>query len=746
MDDFDEWYKKLDLEKNNSGVKGTQPQDKKSVSPAKTNKKTPEEELEQEKKKKTIIIIISIIIIILLLLLGGIFGVRGGQKKSRNNICNLARTYADRGEYDRALNKLDAYLEKHGNDDEIWDLWNEILDLKKNAAENGIGNESNNTVNNNSTVTIPENLRVDIDTSGISSAMQDSLASMKDALAESNKQAEENRKAMENMLKLQESQKQAEEKRKADEKAEAEQKKAEEAAAAEQKKIAEEKRKAEEEALAKKNEELRKQIEAVNEEIQKGQTALAMGNVSEAMSHFNKADSIIPGSAGKEFQSSKESEMAQALYDAAQKTDSPEKKNELMKDAVAMAQKAISVNNKDAGSHYIIAQNACDNKDYNTALKEMKAAVEYDPNNYLYWYNLGKIQYILNKFSEAVSSFTKSCELKNDFAPSRYNLGLTQKKLKNDTAALEAFRKTIDIDSRHEKAYLEEARILADRGDYTGSIEAYKTVLKINNINVQAAMELGNVYYIKKNYADAEDSYKRALTMLSPGENMTRTKYNLSTVLFDANKIADAEKYAREANEGISVLKNDSDKVNIIYNYALILDIQGKTDEAIPYYMNVLKINPDHVKTKINLGVMYLNLDPPDTDMALNLFLQVYEKDKSNIEANNNLGKTYLLKEDYPNAIKYYQNALRLDSKNNAIRANLAKAYAQSGDYDYAKSTYTELLKSDIENWDAYIELAKVCMQLNDNINAEKYLIYVQEKNPKYRKNEVADLLANISE
>ena len=100
--------------------------------------------------------------------------------------------------------------------------------------------------------------------------------------------------------------------------------------------------------------------------------------------------------------------------------------------------------------------------------------------------------------------------------------------------------------------------------------------------------------------------------------------------------------------------------------------------------------------------------------------------------------------QDYGNAIKYYQNALKLDSKNNAIRANLAKAYAQSGDYDYAKATYTELLKVDKENWDAYIELAKVCMQLDDNESAEKYLIYVQEKKPGYRKNEVKELLDSL--
>ena len=31
------------------------------------------------------------------------------------------------------------YLEKHGDDQEIWDLWNSILDMKKEAGGNGAG-------------------------------------------------------------------------------------------------------------------------------------------------------------------------------------------------------------------------------------------------------------------------------------------------------------------------------------------------------------------------------------------------------------------------------------------------------------------------------------------------------------------------------------------------------------------------------------------------------------------------------
>ena len=151
------------------------------------------------------------------------------------------------------------------------------------------------------------------------------------------------------------------------------------------------------------------------------------------------------------------------------------------------------------------------------------------------------------------------------------------------------------------------------------------------------------------------------------------------------------------------------------------------------------------MKTQINLGVMYMNMNPPDTETALQLFLKAYAQDKNNFEVNNNLGSAYLEMEDYENAVKYFQNALKIQPKNNDVRYNLGQAFASSKQFDNAKTTYVQVLQQDTNNWDSYIELAKVCMALGDNQSAEKYLTVVQIKNPSFRKNEVDSLLSSIS-
>lgn len=645
------------------------------------------------------------------------------NNKVRANTFSVVRMYLEKGQYDRAMDKLDELLLKNPTDEEALALMDEIL-AKKNGEASGASLNSNVTV--------------EVDTQGLTDAMQSSIESMKHELAKTNQTAVENQKAMADLLKKQQQQAAEEQQR-------LEEQKIQQKAAEEQRKKEEAARKAAEEALAKKNAQLKKEIDAVNDEIMQGKVALNSGNINSALEHFEKAQKNLPVSEGEPaFSGSKYSEIAAALYDAAGKSTGDDKKR-LESTALIYAENAVSKNPKDASSHYIIGMNALANKDYQKAHDELTKAAMYDGKNYLYYYNLGRVQYMMKKFTAAKSSFSTSAMLNTAFAPARYNLGLTNLRLNDQKSALSEFRKAHDVDPRHEKAYLEEARLLTKLGDFNGAISAYTNVVKINNTNRAALGELGNVYTQIKKYADAESSFRKSLAMLPAGTDDPLTYYNLSTVLFEQGKSEEAIAYAKKAYETKDALRDANSKANVTYNYALLCERTSRVEEAIAKYAEVLQFNPNHLKTHINLGAMYINMTPPDADMALSLFLKAYNIDRNNFEVNNNLGSAYLEKKEYKNAILYFQNALKLDSKNNEVRSNLAQAFASDSQFDNAKTTYLEVLKQDQSDWNAYVELGKVCMALNDNAAAEKYFVYVQEKNPTFRKAEIESLLASIS-
>ncbi|MEE1213085.1 MAG: tetratricopeptide repeat protein [Treponema sp.] len=706
-----------------------------------------------DRKKKAAVVALIAVLLFSAGIAGGRLLVSGGgssKGKAKNNTVSLVNLYYEKGEYDRALDKLESLLLENPNDPEALALMEKILKAKEMSAsgrDSGMGG-GNSSVN------------VTVDTDGLQAAMESSINSMKNELeknnaklneqiAKNNAEAEKNRKAMAELLKKQQEQAAAEKARQeqliAEQKAaEAERKKAEEV-----RKKQEAERKAAEEALMKKNAAIKKEISGVNDEIQQAKAALNAGNIDSAVSHFNKAESLLPVAGGDPeyepaFSASKNTEMASLLYEASLKASSPEEKKRLEELAVEYAKKAVAADGKSSASQYILGMDEYSKKNYAKALEYLTKAVENNNSNSLYYYNLGRVQFQMKKFTEARYSFSTSCQLDPAYAPARYNLGITNNRLNDPKAALSDFRKVHDIDSHHENSYLEEARILMRLNDNAGAIAAYKNVIKLNSTNRNALNELGTAYSSAKKYSDAESTFRQSLAMLPAGKSDPLTYYNLSTVLFEQNKTEDALVYAKKAYESSAEIKDKSSRANIMYNYALLCDKSGNTDKAISVYAEVLGVNPSHLKTQINLGVMYMNMTPPDADTALSLFLKAYAQDKNNFEVNNNLGSAYLSKEAYSDAIKYFQNALRLDPKNNAVRFNLAQAFASDSQFDNAETTYKELLKQDSENWDGYIELAKVCMAKGNNAAASKYLEFVKIKKPGYRTGEIDSLIASM--
>ncbi|MFC2604050.1 MAG: hypothetical protein ACFNX0_09150, partial [Treponema sp.] len=319
----------------------------------------------------------AVIAVILILLLGlrTCKNQSGSSADTRKNTLELVKMYMERGQYDRALDKLDELLIQDRNDADALSLLNEVLTAKGEKTDGGSGGGNSN-------------IKVEVDTKSLTNAVQSSIESMKSELAANNKTAEENRKAMEDLIKDRQE-------RNAQEKALQEEAKAQQKALEEQRKKEEEAaRKAAEEELAKKNEKLKKEVAAVNDGIQQGKTALKSGNINDAIEYFMNAEKKLPVSGGEpDFSASKYSEIASLLYDASENASSPDEKKKLHDKAVEYAQKSVAANPKDAPSQFILGMDSLDKKDYAKALDFLQKAAAADNRNYVYFYNLGRVQY-----------------------------------------------------------------------------------------------------------------------------------------------------------------------------------------------------------------------------------------------------------------------------------------------------------------------------------------------------------------
>jgi tetratricopeptide (TPR) repeat protein len=125
------------------------------------------------------------------------------------------------------------------------------------------------------------------------------------------------------------------------------------------------------------------------------------------------------------------------------------------------------------------------------------------------------------------------------------------------------------------------------------------------------------------------------------------------------------------------------------------------------------------------------------------LLKEAYDLQPGNLEVNNNLGKLYLTKELYAQAIDFFRKALDRKTDTPDIRFNLATAYVKTNQKDLAKTVLQDLIKLAPKYWDAYYLLGGVLYDLGDADSGKKVYQDLLAKDPSYPKK--AEIQAIVS-
>lgn len=104
----------------------------------------------------------------------------------------------------------------------------------------------------------------------------------------------------------------------------------------------------------------------------------------------------------------------------------------------------------------------------------------------------------------------------------------------------------------------------------------------------------------------------------------------------------------------------------------------GKLTEAIATYQECLKLQPDLIKAKYNLGVALG--DNEEYESAIDILQQVINTEPDNADAHNSLAYAYSQKGDLEAAIKHYEKAIYLNGNFAKAHFNLAMTLLKNGD------------------------------------------------------------------
>ena len=214
-------------------------------------------------------------------------------------------------------------------------------------------------------------------------------------------------------------------------------------------------------------------------------------------------------------------------------------------------------------------------------------------------------------------------------------------------------------------------------------------------------LNYGSVYFQRGYLEPAEASFRQAL---HDDPSSAEALYGLGSVYLKQ----DRNREARENFERATRLQASypDTLTNAWNNLGLLATREGRTAEAIPYFQEALKLNPDHLIALNNLGNAYRQQkDWGEARLVLEHAVVVGPEDP---EANYSLGMVFAQLNDNDRAYEYLQRALKSRPDYPEALNNLGVLYLRTGRRDAAVASFEECIRVAPGFDQSYMNLARV--------------------------------------
>jgi tetratricopeptide (TPR) repeat protein len=282
---------------------------------------------------------------------------------------------------------------------------------------------------------------------------------------------------------------------------------------------------------------------------------------------------------------------------------------------------------------------------------EYQRAIAIDPKMAEAYLNLGILFIEREPAAVAVPNLRKAVELLPAQSRPRYLLGVAQENAKDYSSAAESFEGAYRLDPRNLEPIVHLANLYLRLQRPADAEKKFRSILEAQPDNAQALLGVAECLAAQKK-PEAAEAY-RAYLAAQPTDNGARARLVHLLVEQQQYDAALAELNRAEADQGKNVAANlDSLKMRADIQIA-----QKKWDESI---------------VTLNKATV---LAPRDAQL------------------HGGLGRIYLQKRDFPDALKELKIALQLDGKNLAYWKDLNSALYLSGDCVSTLATLDEIAK-----------------------------------------------------
>lgn len=165
-----------------------------------------------------------------------------------------------------------------------------------------------------------------------------------------------------------------------------------------------------------------------------------------------------------------------------------------------------SAEQSQAQVYFLQALKTRDEGRFDVAERLMRQAVQLEPNNADYHFELGNIYILMKNLESARRELEQTIMIAPHHIAGNYNLGLVYKELRLMGVAREQFRRVLQIDPENARAMLQIGYIYAEQGFYEDARDAFEAAYVMDASNPEAEDALEQLKEIEVQAKENEDS------------------------------------------------------------------------------------------------------------------------------------------------------------------------------------------------------------------------------------------------
>ena len=222
---------------------------------------------------------------------------------------------------------------------------------------------------------------------------------------------------------------------------------------------------------------------------------------------------------------------------------------------------------------------------------------------------------------------------------------------------------------------------LAQLREFDTAVSAFEKCISLNPGNPSSHYNLGNVLKDQGKLKKALESYTRALELRADYDAAFN---NMNVALTELGQTA-TKRQSDVITKYASTIKINAKTADEKFNIAFDLYSQGKLDEALSTYKEVLTIWPNHPDALNHIGVIFQDMG--EHERALVSLRQAIKIEPEHARAHCGIGLSLKALNKVEAAIEAYRKSLQIDPDAPGTQHNLSYCFLSKGEFEQGFKT-----------------------------------------------------------